>query len=59
MHERDQGEYCESYSECRDGVEVTLCTMPDAGHSPYDNPLGLDLAKTMWEAFSRVPLQNL
>ena len=50
--------YCETLTDCRDGVEVTLCTMPDVGHSPYDNQLGLDLAKTMWDAFTRVPLRT-
>ncbi|HEX6242215.1 MAG TPA: PHB depolymerase family esterase [Polyangiales bacterium] len=46
---------CETYNQCAEGVEVTLCTMQGVGHSPYQNSLDLDIARSSWEAFQRVP----
>jgi polyhydroxybutyrate depolymerase len=46
---------CETYTECAEGVEVTLCTMPGVGHSPYDNNLSFDIAQTTWDAYQRAP----
>jgi poly(3-hydroxybutyrate) depolymerase len=31
---------CETYATCKDGVETTLCTIRDGGHSYGDANLG-------------------
>lgn len=46
-------ELCETHAECEAGVEVTLCTLPGAGHVLYDNPSGLDVAAAAWSMFER------
>lgn len=50
--------YCETYATCAEGTEVTLCTLPGVGHSPYSNRLGVDIAQTSWEAFARAPRRS-
>ncbi len=47
--------YCETYQQCAQGVEVTLCTLPNVGHVPYDNPLDFDVADASWKMFERQP----
>jgi len=54
---RTDHQYCETYSECADGVEVTLCTLPGAGHILYTNNLGFDFAAVSWEMFQRQPME--
>ena len=46
---------CETYSQCASSVEVTLCTLPGVGHSPYQNELDFDIAQVSWDAFQRAP----
>lgn len=50
-------EHCETYTGCADGVEVTLCSLPNTGHILYDNALGFDVAKTAWAMFERQPMR--
>lgn len=50
-------EYCETYTGCRDGVEVTLCSLPGTGHILYDNALGFDVPAVAWELFERQPMR--
>jgi len=50
-------EYCETYSECSGGVEVTLCSLPGVGHILYDNRLGFSVPEAAWEMFQRQPLR--
>ena len=47
--------YCETYSACAQGVEVTLCSLPNVGHVPYGNALDFDVAQAAWEMFQRQP----
>ncbi|MET0343719.1 MAG: PHB depolymerase family esterase [Polyangiales bacterium] len=47
--------HCESYTQCAEGVEVTLCTLPGVGHSAYTNRIGVDIAQVSWDAFERAP----
>jgi polyhydroxybutyrate depolymerase len=48
-------EYCQTYSECAGGVEVTLCLLPGTGHVAYQNSLGFDIPSVAWEMFERQP----
>jgi polyhydroxybutyrate depolymerase len=50
-------EYCETYARCADGVEVTLCSLPNTGHILYDNALGFDVPEVAWEMFVRQPMR--
>jgi polyhydroxybutyrate depolymerase len=45
--------YCETYSSCADGTEVTLCSMPDTGHDVYNNPQGFKVPDFAWDMFQR------
>jgi polyhydroxybutyrate depolymerase len=45
--------YCETYDQCKDGVEVTLCSLPNTGHILYNNALDFDVPAVTWEMFSR------
>jgi polyhydroxybutyrate depolymerase len=49
--------YCESYTQCADGVEADLCSLPNVDHSPYNNALGFDVAATAWKMFQRQPMR--
>ena len=49
-------EICETYAECAAGVEVTLCSLPGAGHVLYTNPSGFDVAHAAWAMFERQTL---
>jgi polyhydroxybutyrate depolymerase len=46
-------ELCQTHTQCADGSEVTLCTLPSAGHVLYTNPSNFAVAKTAWEMFAR------
>jgi len=46
-------ELCQTHKQCAAGVEVTLCTLPGAGHVLYANPSNFDVAKAAWEMFQR------
>jgi polyhydroxybutyrate depolymerase len=50
-------EYCESYTECEDGVETDLCSLPNAGHGSYRNSLNFDIAAVAWKMFQRQPMR--
>ena len=52
-----QLEYCETYTQCRDGVEIALCSLPGVGHILYDNRLGFDVPEAAWAMFQRQPLR--
>jgi len=45
--------YCASYTQCGNGVEVDLCSLPNTDHSPYGNALGFDVASVIWNMFKR------
>lgn len=49
-------EYCETYSACAAGVEITLCSLPGTGHILYQNSLGFDVPNTAWQMFMRQPM---
>lgn len=49
-------ELCETYPQCAGGVEVTLCTLPGAGHVLYANPSDFDVASAAWAMFERQAL---
>ena len=49
--------YCESYTQCEDGVEADLCSLPNVDHSPYNNSLGFNIASTAWKMFQRQPMR--
>jgi polyhydroxybutyrate depolymerase len=49
-------EYCETYTECGAGVEVTLCSLPGVGHILYDNALDFDVPEVAWDMFVRQPM---
>lgn len=48
-------EFCETYSSCSAGVEVTLCSLPNTGHILYNNVVGYSVADEAWEMFKRQP----
>jgi polyhydroxybutyrate depolymerase len=52
-----QGDYCKSYTQCSNGVEATLCALPNVDHSPYGSSLGFDVAAVAWSMFERQPLK--
>jgi polyhydroxybutyrate depolymerase len=43
--------YCETYTGCMAGTEVTLCSLPMAGHVVYDDDAEIDVPDVAWEAF--------
>jgi poly(3-hydroxybutyrate) depolymerase len=49
--------YCESYTQCADGVETDLCSLPNVDHSPYGNSLGFNVARVAWSMFKRQPMK--
>jgi len=49
-------QYCESYTACNAGVEVTLCSLPGTGHILYTNSVGFSVPDTAWEMFKRQTL---
>jgi polyhydroxybutyrate depolymerase len=49
--------YCETYSNCKDGVEVTLCSLPNTGHILYSNSLGFNVPDEAWNMFKRQPMK--
>jgi poly(3-hydroxybutyrate) depolymerase len=49
--------YCESYTQCGDGVEADLCSLPNVDHSPYGNSLGFNVASAAWSMFKRQPMK--
>jgi polyhydroxybutyrate depolymerase len=49
-------QYCETFTTCSAGVEVTLCSLPGVGHILYDNALGFDVPEVAWEMFVRQTL---
>jgi polyhydroxybutyrate depolymerase len=52
------GEHCETYQRCAGDVEVTLCSLPGAGHVLYQNSAGFDVAATAWAMFERQVLPD-
>jgi polyhydroxybutyrate depolymerase len=50
-------EHCETFTECGDGVETVLCSLPNVDHNPYANSLGFDLTGVAWSMFERQPLK--
>jgi hypothetical protein len=49
-------EYCDTYTGCAAGVEVTLCSLPNTRHILYQNPVDFDVPKVTWEMFKRQPM---
>jgi hypothetical protein len=49
--------YCESYTQCAEGVEADLCSLPGVDHAPYNNALGFNIAATAWKMFQRQPMR--
>jgi polyhydroxybutyrate depolymerase len=45
----DTGNGCQTYSQCKDGTEVTLCTKQGGGHDPGD-------AKQGWAMLKKHPM---
>jgi polyhydroxybutyrate depolymerase len=41
----DAGNNCQAYTQCQDGVEVTLCSKPNGGHEAGDPKLGWAMLK--------------
>jgi polyhydroxybutyrate depolymerase len=50
-------QYCETYSQCQGGVEVTLCSLPGTGHVLYQNSLGFNVPDEAWAMFMRQPMK--
>ena len=50
-------QYCESYTQCADGVEADLCSLPNVDHSPYSNSLNFNVASVAWSMFKRQPMK--
>jgi len=46
-------QYCANYTQCADGVEVDLCSLPNTDHSTYGNSLGFNVASVIWKMFKR------
>ena len=44
---------CQTYTECKAGVEVTLCSLPNGMHNVYQDKAELSVADVAWEAFER------
>jgi polyhydroxybutyrate depolymerase len=49
-------QYCETYSSCSAGTEVTLCSLPNTGHDTYANGVGFSVPDVAWEMFARQPM---
>jgi len=49
--------YCERYTQCGNGVEAALCSLPNVDHSPYGNSLNFDVASVAWSMFERQPMK--
>jgi polyhydroxybutyrate depolymerase len=49
-------QYCETYSSCAAGVEVTLCSLPNTGHILYTNTVGFSVPEVAWDMFKRQPM---
>ena len=49
--------YCERYTQCENGVEAALCSLPNVDHSPYGNSLNFDVASVAWSMFERQPMK--
>ena len=49
-------QYCESYTSCAAGVEITLCSLPNTGHDTYNNAVGMSVPDVAWEMFQRQPM---
>jgi len=49
--------YCESITDCADGVEADLCSLPNTDHSVYGNSLGFNVASVVWSMFKRQPMK--
>jgi poly(3-hydroxybutyrate) depolymerase len=49
-------QYCETYSTCAAGVEVTLCSLPNTGHDTYNNAVAMSVPDVAWEMFQRQPM---
>lgn len=49
---------CDQYTECKAGVEVMLCSIPNGEHLLYSGAAeaGAPVADVVWEAFERHPL---
>jgi polyhydroxybutyrate depolymerase len=45
--------YCETYTQCMEGTEVTLCSLPMSGHVVYDDDAEINVPDVAWEAFER------
>ena len=50
-------DYCETFTECAEGVETALCSLPNVDHNPYNNALGFDVAGVAWSMFQRHSLK--
>ena len=46
---------CETFTQCADGVETTLCSL-DGGHIIYNNSNNFSIAQSAWEILSRFTL---
>jgi polyhydroxybutyrate depolymerase len=46
-------QYCEGYTGCEAGTEITLCSLPGTGHILYSNSLGFSVPDVAWETFTR------
>jgi hypothetical protein len=58
VHPDEQGkQYCETYTQCQGGVEVTLCSLPNTGHILYQNSLGFNVPDEAWAMFKRQPMK--
>jgi poly(3-hydroxybutyrate) depolymerase len=49
-------QYCETYSPCSAGVEITLCSLPNTGHDVYNNAVAFSVPDIAWEMFQRQPM---
>ena len=49
-------QYCESYTSCAAGVEITLCSLPNTSHDTYNNAVGMSVPDVAWEMFQRQPM---
>jgi polyhydroxybutyrate depolymerase len=45
--------FCETYTGCKAGTEVTLCSLPNGVHNVYQDTAELSVADVAWEAFAR------
>jgi polyhydroxybutyrate depolymerase len=46
-------QYCQTYTGCMAGTEVTLCSLPMASHVVYDDKAEISVPDVAWEAFER------